>query len=221
MEEQETVELAEPETTESEDVVEVADEGPPAEPEDLARRLFASYLETPDVEQAEPDQDSELPPSDGEEEGELESAAMPEQEAQADLDIEPSEDDVSEGGRHWYVVHSYSGYENKVKKNLEHRIESLAMQNKIFEVVVPTEDEAYIFAGEPPKEFGVFWVDHGQVGNLKKMADEKGHSHDSAEKDWLEFDENGFSFEVCHPGQNDGTRGKKRKTRSGTKISSY
>jgi transcriptional antiterminator NusG len=148
MEEQESIELAEPETTESEDVVEVADEAPPVEPEDLARRLFASYLEIPDAEQAEPDQDAELPGSDGEEEVEPESAALPEEEALADLDIEPSEDSVSEGGRHWYVVHSYSGYENKVKKNLEHRIESLAMQNKIFEVVVPTEDEIELKDGQ-------------------------------------------------------------------------
>jgi transcriptional antiterminator NusG len=70
------------------------------------------------------------------------------EEAQADQGIEPSEDDVSEGGRHWYVVHSYSGYENKVKKNLEHRIESLGMQNKIFEVVVPTEDEIELKDGQ-------------------------------------------------------------------------
>ena len=41
----------------------------------------------------------------------------------------------------WYVIHSYSGYEDKVKKNLEHRIESMGMQNKIFQVVVPTEEE--------------------------------------------------------------------------------
>jgi transcriptional antiterminator NusG len=149
MEEQESTELVESETTESEDVVEVADEAPPVEPEDLARRLFASYLEVPDAEQEEEsDRDAELPRSDGEEEGEPESAALPDEEAQADLDIEPSEDDVSEGGRHWYVIHSYSGYENKVKKNLEHRIESLAMQNKIFEVVVPTEDEIELKDGQ-------------------------------------------------------------------------
>jgi transcriptional antiterminator NusG len=43
-------------------------------------------------------------------------------------------------GERWYVVHTYSGYENKVKNNLEHRIESMHMQDKIFEVVVPTED---------------------------------------------------------------------------------
>jgi transcriptional antiterminator NusG len=42
--------------------------------------------------------------------------------------------------RHWYVIHSYSGYENKVKKNLESRIESMGMQDYIFEVVVPTEE---------------------------------------------------------------------------------
>ena len=40
----------------------------------------------------------------------------------------------------WYVVHTYSGYENKVKNNLEHRIESMHMKDKIFEVVVPVED---------------------------------------------------------------------------------
>lgn len=50
-------------------------------------------------------------------------------------------------GRAWYVVHSYSGYENKVKKNLEHRIESMNMQNKIFQVIVPTEEEIEIKEG--------------------------------------------------------------------------
>lgn len=40
----------------------------------------------------------------------------------------------------WYVIHTYSGYENRVKASLEHRIESMHMQNKIFDVVVPVED---------------------------------------------------------------------------------
>ncbi|MCC7353943.1 MAG: transcription termination/antitermination protein NusG [Anaerolineae bacterium] len=44
------------------------------------------------------------------------------------------------GERRWYVVHSYSGYESRVKKNLEHRIESMAMQDRIFQVIVPTEE---------------------------------------------------------------------------------
>ncbi len=51
-------------------------------------------------------------------------------------------------GREWYVVHSYSGYENKVKKNLEQRIETMGMQNKIFRVVVPTEEEVEIRDGQ-------------------------------------------------------------------------
>lgn len=49
--------------------------------------------------------------------------------------------------RAWYVVHSYSGYENKVKKNLEQRIESMGMQDQIFQVVVPTEEEVEIRDG--------------------------------------------------------------------------
>lgn len=50
-------------------------------------------------------------------------------------------------GTQWYVVHSYSGYENKVQKNLLHRTESMAMQDKIFQVVVPTEEEVELKDG--------------------------------------------------------------------------
>ena len=39
----------------------------------------------------------------------------------------------------WYVIHSYSGYENKVKANLETRIRSMHMEDRIFEVVIPLE----------------------------------------------------------------------------------
>lgn len=41
----------------------------------------------------------------------------------------------------WYVVHTYSGYENKVKENLEARVETMGMQDKIFRVIVPEEEE--------------------------------------------------------------------------------
>lgn len=47
----------------------------------------------------------------------------------------------------WYVVHSYSGMENKVKKNLEHRAESMGMTDRILQVVVPTETEIEIKEG--------------------------------------------------------------------------
>ncbi|WP_110113970.1 transcription termination/antitermination protein NusG [Bacillus sp. CGMCC 1.16541] len=46
--------------------------------------------------------------------------------------------------KNWYVVHTYSGYENKVKTNLEKRVESMGMQDKIFRVVVPEEEEREI-----------------------------------------------------------------------------
>lgn len=51
-------------------------------------------------------------------------------------------------GRRWYVVHTYSGYENKVKANLEHRIKTMDMSHKIFQVVVPTEDEIEVKGGQ-------------------------------------------------------------------------
>ncbi|PLR96354.1 transcription termination/antitermination protein NusG [Bacillus sp. T33-2] len=43
--------------------------------------------------------------------------------------------------KNWYVVHTYSGYENKVKTNLEKRVESMGMQDKIFRVIVPEDEE--------------------------------------------------------------------------------
>jgi transcriptional antiterminator NusG len=48
----------------------------------------------------------------------------------------------------WYVIHTYSGYENKVKANLEHRIESMNMEDKIFDVLIPTEDFVELKAGK-------------------------------------------------------------------------
>ena len=50
----------------------------------------------------------------------------------------------STGERHWYAVHTYSGYENAVMRNLKQRIESQDMQDKIFDVVVPTEKKIKI-----------------------------------------------------------------------------
>jgi transcriptional antiterminator NusG len=57
---------------------------------------------------------------------------------------EPAADD----GRAWYVIHCYSGYENKVRHNLEQRIESMGMKGKIFDVVVPTEEEIEVKDGK-------------------------------------------------------------------------
>ena len=43
--------------------------------------------------------------------------------------------------KNWYVVHTYSGYENKVKANLEKRVESMGMSDKIYRILVPMEEE--------------------------------------------------------------------------------
>ncbi|MCR4443517.1 MAG: transcription termination/antitermination protein NusG [Peptococcaceae bacterium] len=50
--------------------------------------------------------------------------------------------------KNWYVIHTYSGYENKVKTNLEKRIESMNVGDKIFRILVPMEDEIEIKNGK-------------------------------------------------------------------------
>ena len=85
------------------------------------------------VAEAEPEI---APPVVEEPEPERPAAAVPTAEPQADT------------GRRWYVIHTYSGYENKVKTNLEHRIQSMDMGDKIFQVLVPTEEEIEIKNGK-------------------------------------------------------------------------
>ena len=74
-----------------------------------------------------------------------EAAARRSEEGVPDLSQVPQ---VEGDGRAWYVVHCYSGYENKVRHNLEQRIESMGMKNLIFDVVVPTEEEIEVKEGK-------------------------------------------------------------------------
>ena len=61
----------------------------------------------------------------------------------------PEGDDVEVGDdRHWYIVQTYSGYENKVKTNLDQRVKHMDMGGKIFQVVIPTEEEIEIREGQ-------------------------------------------------------------------------
>lgn len=55
-------------------------------------------------------------------------------------------------GRNWYVIHTYAGYENAVMRNLKQRIESLGMEDKIFNVIVPTEKKIKIKGGKRVEE---------------------------------------------------------------------
>ena len=61
------------------------------------------------------------------------------------------EKSLADDGRSWFVVHCYSGYENKVRHSIEQRIETMGMQDKIFDVVVPTEEEIEIKDGKRRK----------------------------------------------------------------------
>ncbi len=55
-------------------------------------------------------------------------------------------------GRNWYAIHTYAGYENAVARNLKQRIESLGVEDKIFNVVVPTEKKIKVKGGKRVEE---------------------------------------------------------------------
>jgi len=55
---------------------------------------------------------------------------------------------TSEFGRNWYAVHTYSGYEDAVARNLRQRVESMGMEDKVFNVIVPTEKRITIKGGK-------------------------------------------------------------------------
>jgi transcriptional antiterminator NusG len=81
-----------------------------------------------------------------EEEQEAEPAPESVAEEEKETGAEPDEEEIE--GPAWYVIHCYSGYENKVKHNLEQRIETMQMQDQIFAVEVPTEDEIEVREGK-------------------------------------------------------------------------
>jgi transcriptional antiterminator NusG len=75
-------------------------------------------------------------------EAELEVSAEAQPEAAAAPAAEPDD------GRAWYVIHCYSGYENKVRYNLEQRIDTMGMKDRIFDIVIPTIEEIEIKEGK-------------------------------------------------------------------------
>jgi transcriptional antiterminator NusG len=98
---------------------------------------------------AEPEVAEEAPP---EPEAAKPEAAKPEEpaaESASGNGAEPSEDaDPFSGPGDWYVVHTYAGYENKVRTNLQTRIQTMQMQDKIFDVFIPMEDVMEIKGGK-------------------------------------------------------------------------
>jgi transcriptional antiterminator NusG len=65
--------------------------------------------------------------------------------AEEDAELSPAPEDDSAA---WFVIHCYSGYENKVRHNLEQRIETMGMKDMIFDVVVPTQEEIEVRDGK-------------------------------------------------------------------------
>jgi transcription termination/antitermination protein NusG len=78
----------------------------------------------------------------------LGSAAEPYEDQLPDETPDEAAAEADQAKPQWYVVHCYSGYENKVKKNLEHRAESMGMQSYILEVIVPTEEQVELRDGQ-------------------------------------------------------------------------
>lgn len=103
--------------------------------------------ETEEWEEEKPYQEADCsePEMDG---PELQEEAAPEQQPKKKLDLEGLEGLRGDGEAKWYVVHTYSGHENKVKVNIEKIVENRGMQDLILDVVVPTEDRVEIKNGQ-------------------------------------------------------------------------
>jgi len=99
-----------------------------------------------EMQTAQDDQETDVVESEADEQ-DLD-AAIPAAESKPATTEPEGDTDESTDGRKWYVVHCYSGYENKVKRNLEQRISSMEMENYIFQVVVPTEEEIEVREGK-------------------------------------------------------------------------
>src|SRR5258708_18257668 len=64
--------------------------------------------------------------------------------------VEPVVEDASAnaGKGKWYIIHTYSGHENKVAKSLKQRVESMGFENRVFEVIVPTRNTVKVAGGK-------------------------------------------------------------------------
>ena len=108
-------------------------------------------VEEPVVEEEEVESEPEVIPELSAPVPEPVSAASEDDSPEVSLDFLDQDADSIEGeedGRSWFVVHCYSGYENKVRHNLEQRIETMGMKDKIFDIVVPTEEEIEVREGK-------------------------------------------------------------------------
>ena len=129
---------------------------PPAEAVDLGAQEPEATEATDEVAEAQAEEEEPEPPAET-----VDLEAQEPEAVEATDEVAEAQAEEMDGGaeaeadlyapqdsRAWYVVHCYSGYENKVKHNLEQRIETMQMQDQIFQVVVPTEDEIEVRDGK-------------------------------------------------------------------------
>jgi transcriptional antiterminator NusG len=126
-------------------ITELVDEA--TEEADLAERVLDDAVVDADVAPTEVTPDEPSPPV------AEELVVVPEAEARTEPKGEPevaeaAGSDPFRGPGDWYVVHTYAGYENKVKANLESRIHTMQMEDKIFRVHIPMEDVMEIKSGK-------------------------------------------------------------------------
>jgi transcriptional antiterminator NusG len=103
--------------------------------------------DTPAEEQASDDVDVPTEVTVASEEDEAGELSLPASETPAIPPDDTVPADAPEGPA-WYVIHCYSGYENKVRHNLEQRIETMGMKDRIFDVVIPTQEEIEVKDGK-------------------------------------------------------------------------
>ncbi|HEX6263219.1 MAG TPA: transcription termination/antitermination protein NusG [Actinomycetota bacterium] len=118
-------------------VAEMAEQAAEATDEDAAQAAEEAAVQTVE-EPEEPAEPAEHP---------TEEAPAPDQEVAAPEPAAEAPSDAFSGPGDWYVIHTYAGYENKVKTNLESRIQTMQMQDKIFSVYIPMEDVMEIKGG--------------------------------------------------------------------------
>ena len=110
---------------------------------------MANEEELNEVEQGSQQEDADLSAAAPAEDAPLtepaqDSSSMPQEEPAVLVDKPAADDD----DRAWFVIHCYSGYENKVRTNLESRIETMGMKDRIFDVVIPTQEEIEVREGK-------------------------------------------------------------------------
>jgi transcriptional antiterminator NusG len=133
------LEVTETELEESTDVT--AEAGEESEVESAASE--SDFAESDDADDSDDDADASETDVDGDDSGDGSEEADALAAAAAKAEVDPAEEFKAKLRRQegdWYVIHSYAGYENRVKANLETRIQTLDMEDYIFEIQVPMEE---------------------------------------------------------------------------------